>query len=293
MSNRLIRFFHSGDLGDLVASLAAVKKVCEREGAKAFLYLDKTGGLDSQNSVEIRDTLIKQTGGQGLKMDERGIKFLLPLIVSQPYVENAIAVDRCPSNVDYNLNAFRKYFFDRRLTLTEGQNLMYLQQRLLDVPQQYEPWLEVKPFAQGVKCIVARSLRYQSAHSAFPRFAEYLRGACFIGTDLEHAAFLDAFRFPIPRFKVSDALHAARAIASSQCFIANGTLFYWIGVGMGHPNIVHEVGLDVPTTVFSDADSKRLGITYICGSRIVDAESMNLFKIRGTYSSIKKEAEQE
>jgi len=80
-----------------------------------------------------------------------------------------------------------------------------------------------------------------------PIFSE--RGE-FIGTDFEYDLYLNAFGYRPRRFPIADSLAAAQAIASSKIFVSNGTVFYWIALGLGHPRIIHELGEGIDTTLF-------------------------------------------
>lgn len=46
MSN-LVTVLASGKAGDCIAGLSFVKFICEKQGAKAMLFLDCTGGLST------------------------------------------------------------------------------------------------------------------------------------------------------------------------------------------------------------------------------------------------------
>lgn len=41
----MIRFFHSGASGDVIASLSTVKQLCDAANDQAVIVLDVTGGM--------------------------------------------------------------------------------------------------------------------------------------------------------------------------------------------------------------------------------------------------------
>ena len=51
-------------------------------------------------------------------------------------------------------------------------------------------------------------------------------------------------------------------------FIAPGTLHYWIALGVGHKNIVNELGVDIPTTYYKSNPN----VAYIQGGRAFTCE---------------------
>ena len=70
MDNKIITFLHSGDAGDIIAGLATVKEICEKENAKAILFLDTTGGTscnddDLNNNIFILDNYVKDNPNGG------------------------------------------------------------------------------------------------------------------------------------------------------------------------------------------------------------------------------------
>lgn len=141
--------------------------------------------------------------------------------------------------------------------------------RLLGIPLKYEPWLEVVPKEHAKKVCVARSTRYLSAHLWLGCRAKALeKEAFFLGTKFEHDVWKNAFGADIEYVRTKDALEAARLIAGSKLFIAPGTLHYWISLGVGHKNIVNELGVDIPTTYYKSNPN----VTYIQGGRAFTCE---------------------
>ena len=71
----------------------------------------------------------------------------------------------------------------------------------------------------------------------------------------------------IEYYKCKDALDAANVIAGSNLFICNSTFFYWVAVGLGHKNIVHELALGacMGSTYYQDLPNIR----YIMGNGFV------------------------
>ena len=268
-SEKTISFLHSGDMGDIIASLPTVKEICERENAKAILYLDTSGGMLSNDDEELDNVIRTQTNNRGLKFNDAGYEFLAPLLSVQDYigkVEKYSGPHLC--HIDCNLNAFRKAFRDKQTIIKTNQNLMYLHQVSCGLEFGYKgPWLKV-PNDDGTlmyDTVLARTSRYQSAHVFFAAHENRLKQAHFIGTDFEYALWENTFGFKPVRHNVKNALEAAVTISKSHYFLSNGTLFYWIALGLGHGNIVHELGVDIPTTDGKDFPN----VMYIQGCHMV------------------------
>ena len=237
-------FLHSGDMGDIVAGLGAVSEFCAKQRTRARILLDTNGGW--QNPFCVRDSR-----GLGMKFDRRAADFLAPLIRAQPFVASCEVWDG-KEKADIDLNAFRNGF-RRPFVLETCRNLLYCHQQALGLKMGWHgAWLAWPNGRDGFvrDALVARSNRYHSSDQIYRKNTEAIKAGGFVGTDLEYAAFEDCTRIKPERVPVADAEGLAREIAASRTFFCNGTLAYWIAVGIGHQHIVHEVGVGIPTTVF-------------------------------------------
>lgn len=258
---RTLNFLHSGDMGDLIAGLYTVRRICESEDCKANLFLDVNGGK--------HDPLImRQSRGEGLKFNMACYEFLKPLLEAQSFI-NAVRPwnQLSPIPIDYDLNEFRKIFFDKESLQATNQNLLYSHQYVFGLPMECTgPWLDPIEVETKRKVLLARSTRYHSSDQVYLiQKGEPSMG--FMGTDLEAQCFKDCTRMDVPRVEISNALDAAKEIAASEKFIVNGTLFYWIALGIGHKNIWHELGVDIPTTYFKNGE--ELHVKYCMGLHFV------------------------
>ena len=265
-----ITFLHSGEMGDIVASLAVVREICERENKKAVVYLDTTGGM-KVNDRELNRVMSFQLHNRGTRFNHASYEFIMPLILCQPYVYTVCEYDGTGSlpPIDYNLNAFRKCVLNGETLKATNGNLLFLHQYAMGLDMGYKgPWLTVsnEEDDRRYNTIVARTSRCQSAHVFYTAYEKVLKDAHFIGTDFEYDLFENAFGFKPNRLKVTNAANAAIAMANSNRFISNSTLFYWIAVGLGHPNIIHELAVDIPATYFPNGNPQ---ILYVQGGHAV------------------------
>ena len=258
---KTLNFLHSGDCGDLVAGLYAVRTICEKEDAKANLFLDTNGGMHEP-------LILRQSKGQGLKFNDSSYEFLKPLLEAQSFV-NGVAKWRPndPVQIDYDLNQFRKIFFKKESLQATNQNLVYSHQYVLGLPMECRgPWLDPVECAHKRDVLISRSTRYHSSDQMY-LIQRDRPSMSFMGTDLEAQCFRDCTRMEVPRVAIANALDAAKEIMASDQFLVNGTLFYWIALGLGHKNIWHELGEDIPTTFFKN--SQELNIRYCMGAHFV------------------------
>jgi len=258
---KTLNFLHSGDMGDLIAGLYAVRQICERENAKANLFLDTDGGKHDE-------LIMRQSKGEGLKFNQASFDFLKPLLEAQSFVSGVAKWNASlPVTIDYDLNSFRKIFFNKEALQATNQNLVYCHQYVFGLPMECKgPWLDPIEVDTKRKVLLSRSTRYHSSDQVYLiQRGEPSMG--FMGTDLEAQCFKDCTRIEVPRVEISNALDAAKEIAASEKFIVNGTLFYWIALGIGHKNIWHELGVDIPTTYFKNGE--ELHVKYCMGLHFV------------------------
>lgn len=254
MTDKNITFLHSGDMGDLIAGLAVVKELCDRENKKAILYLDTTGGMTC-NDEQLNRIVGVQSRNKGLKFNDKAYSFITPVIEIQDYIERVekwtpeITLDK----IDYNLNKFRVAFCDNEIAAKTNRNLVYLHQVAFGLEMGYKgPWMTCDKKDFPKKTVISRSCRCQSAHAFFCLYEELIgEKAYFIGTDLEYAAFCDSIKCSPERFEVKNALEAAVLLNSADQIIANSTLFFWIAVALGK-SLVHELPIDINVTIFKD-----------------------------------------
>ncbi len=258
---KTLNFLHSGDMGDIIAGLYTVKQICEKEHCKANLFLDTNGGK--------HDPLImRQSKGEGQKFNQASYDFLKPLLEVQSFIASVNTWNEfLPVSIDYDLNTFRKIFFDMKTIQETNQNLLYSHQYVFGLPMECKgPWLDPIEAELKRKILLSRSTRYHSSDQMYLiQKGEPSMG--FMGTDLEAECFKDCMRLEVPRVEIANALDAAKEIAASEKFLVNGTLFYWIALGIGHSNIWHEVGVDIPTTVFKNGDD--LHTKYCIGLHLI------------------------
>jgi len=263
---KTVTFLHSGDMGDLIAGMCAVKEVCERDKAKAVIVIDTTGGFEANPEI-ISNVIRAQTKGRGLKLHNHGFDFLYPLLKCQPYVADVIKWTK-DVKIDINLNAFRIHFANVDKQKKTNNNLVFLHQIAAGLEFGYKgPWLSVFVTDKKHGVVIARSTRFLCSHILYDGIENKVKpDGRFIGTEFEAEVFKDAFGWCPPVAPIHNALDAAKEIATSNTIVVNSTIFYWIAVGLGHPNIIHEFSPDVPCSYFPGQNPP---IKYINGRKIL------------------------
>lgn len=212
-------FSHSGDLGDIIYALPAIRHACEttrtgRRRAKLWLY---------HHAGRTREAMTPERAAS-----------IIPLLEAQPYISE---VHFSPSPVHSNLNGFRDHW--RRATLAAAHlgTMGYNDDTLLD-----RAWLEVAP-VRIAQVIVHRSPRYHTAHFPWRELLRLLGDyAVCVGSTDEHAALCQLAGREIPHHPTSDLLDLARVIAGADLFIGNQSSPFAIAEGLKRPAILEADG---------------------------------------------------
>lgn len=215
-------FYHSGDLGDVIYSLPAVKAL--------------NGGLFCLGP-ECHPLMAPRE-----QMTWERFNTIAPLLRVQEYIygcEYRIKL----TGVTINLNNFRDLMTrGQQLDMVPGFNLAKVVLKRFNLPLTLdnEPWLTVDCPRVEYPVIIARSARYQNDAFNWKGVLEQYRGRVgFIGTKDEHALFEWQIG-RVPYIPTEDLLEAARLIAGSKLFIGNQSCPFSIAVGLGHDAILEE-----------------------------------------------------
>lgn len=199
-------FHHSGDLGDIIYGLMAMKLI---GGGKLFL------SPDYRSKWPIHSP-----------MQKPAYDFMQPLLALQPYLKSVEYSATMP-DVSYDLNHFRPM-------IQECKTLAAAQCKLLGVDSIMlkGPWMScgVKKVA---KVVIHRSMRYQAPDFPWPDVLERFKGEIvFVGLPMEHMRFVNQFS-QVPFHRAKDALDLAEVINGADWFVGNQSLPCAIAIGLG------------------------------------------------------------
>jgi hypothetical protein len=217
----------SGDLGDLIYSLAIVKQI---PGRHAVLLREDGGGYG-------------QCRTRGMLGQE---DVFAKLALSQSYIQEVRRIQPGDS-VNWQSEQFR-------LAFTRGSNLVGALAATDGVPKNkpygVKPWLTVKPMP-GVadRIICNRTRRWCGEHFPWRAIADFYREKIlFVGTKEEHEDFCHD-NGDVEHFETPDALVIARLIAGAALFIGNQSACMAIAIGLGKP-FIQEVCLSQPDCIY-------------------------------------------
>lgn len=209
-------YSHGGDLGDLIAGLAALK-------------LAGGGELVLHPSDRVREQWFPA------KVD-RVREFLL----MQPYVHGVRFAHR-PEGIQ--LDRWRYHRVRSRLR-REKRNILDWHTDGLELPRwKYaDSWLTVDRAERVASTVFNRTLRYWGCGMK-KAVAEFGSDAVFLGTADEHSSFLfDCGE--VRHHSTPSLLDAARTIAGAERYVGNQSSLLWVAMGLGVPVCVEEWAVD-------------------------------------------------
>jgi hypothetical protein len=232
-------FKHSGDLGDVIFGLPAVRAM-----GGGILYLDPEGGLTSP--------LVKWQGRDRTKMSAATVASAIPFLKLQPYLIDVRPWQHEP--VDVDLDVFRCHI---RFNNLSDSHLAAFE---LPLSERDTAWLMVdEPTVIPDRPIVlARNFRYQGNDALWETYLpQFKTRAVFVGHPKEHEIFVHTFGHEVPYYPTPDILSLARVLAGAQQFIGNQGLPHALAEGL-KKDIINEYCRLYPAAIF-----KRPGAQYV------------------------------
>lgn len=211
-------FKHSGDLGDIIYSLPAVKAL-----GGGVLFLDTAGG---QSEPHVH----RQTVRGRTRFNAASYQTIRPLLMEQPYLEDVRVWQG--ESVQYNLDSFRASFNNTH------QNLAYQHLSAFGLSEELanQPWLSLRsaPIKLSKPIIINRSPRHHSKYHWWMINIDRLAlEAIFLGHPKEHEIFEYTFDCKVDYHATQDALEIARILKGSQLLVANQSFIMSLAIGLG------------------------------------------------------------
>ena len=221
---RILGVKHSGQLGDIVYSLPAAKKMMSRALCTHLVYFIPN------------DTLItSQTGvihfGKEKMVTQEMFDFIRPLLMEQDYVYDVIYLptDKIPSGVA-NFDVFRNF----GLNTAAGSIRDYFFKSLEICCDNNNRWIQLKStYPKQCDVVLSRSRRYLNNSIDYSLLSQFPISIGFIGADDEVERFKRRYpKLQLSHLKVDDACHAAKLIEACDLFIGNQSFFFSIAEGL-------------------------------------------------------------
>jgi uncharacterized protein DUF5672 len=242
-------FHHSGDLGDIIYSLATVKAL-----GGGVLYLSP-------------DNRSPYPGPTRLRLDHASCDRYSPFFEQQPYVTYSRFTPTTPASTDYDLNLFRQHY--RNGTATQFDTLFQLHARTFNVHplDETQPWLKVDgPRPDSSRPIVInRTARYRNPHFPWRHLIQrHGNRMLFVGLEAEYQSLRQEIGVtPAPVWVPTPNLtELARIIAGAKFFIGNQSTPMALALGLGVP-LLQECWQANPNTVLRRPNAIYWGIDTV------------------------------
>jgi hypothetical protein len=178
------------------------------------------------------------------RFTERDHEMLRPLLEAQDYIDACVVWDG--KDFDVDLDRFRGVLFRG----FEG-NYVEAYFRTFQIPFMkpadiIEPWLTVPEPKRVASIVVNRTSRYLSpggdqVHQEYAVTGQLDKNGVFVGTPIEHAAYVAVTGVNIPYHPVNDFLELAEVIAGADLFIGSQSFAYSIAQGLGKDTILETI----------------------------------------------------
>ena len=218
----MVKIIHSGNAGDLIYSLPAMRKASEIKGEKVNLYL--------------RINVPGQYAGMNhplgnVQMNRNIAEMLVPLLLSTDFIGKCQITEE-PQEVDYNFDLFRKI---HNYTGHISQWYFHVYPELtcdLSVPIDFD----VKPLTD-FDIVLNRTSRYHNPTFDYSILKPYQERITFVGLPQEFKVI--SAKLPnIKHYEVENFYELAQVINGCNLFIGNQSMAFAIAEQMKHPRIL-------------------------------------------------------
>ncbi len=233
MQNKTITVRHSGNIGDTLASIPAMREYYRKTGEKIILYL-----VIGQEGIYYEGAThpIKNEDGKNVMLNDKIYEMARPLFLHQEFIEDVRKWNG--EDVTINMDIIRETFVGMPYTSINRWYFYVYPDLACDLSKK---WLDVnisdKDFTKG-KILINRTERYTNPiidYSFLKEFEPYLM---FAGLPHEHDLFCSKYGLNFPLLKIDNFLELAQAINQSLFFIGNQSSCFQIAEGSKHPRIL-------------------------------------------------------
>lgn len=219
----MVKIIHSGNAGDLIYSLPAMRKASELKDKKVHLYLH----------INVPGQYGSMAHPMGnVQMNRKMAEMLIPLLMSTEFISKC-EITEDSQQVDYNFDLFRKF---HNYTGHISQWYFHIYPELtcdLSVPINFD----LKPSPEAFDIVLNRTARYHNPTFDYTALRQYQDRITFVGLP-EEFRVISAKLPNIKHYPVDDFYQLAQVISGCNLFIGNQSMAYAIAEQMKHPRVV-------------------------------------------------------
>lgn len=240
-------FLTSGNAGDAIGAIPAMREFYRKTGIKPILYLRKDveafyyeGAIHPVKNPET---------GKNVMLNQAMIDMLVPLFKTQSFFEDVKLWEG--EKVWWDLDIIRETHVGMPGMSLNRWFFYVFPDLACDLTKE---WLEIpdtgKDLAKG-KIIITRTERYQNGAN-YSFLKPYEDELIFSGTMREYNNFCMSFDLNIKKLTVDDFLTLAQAIKQSRFHISNQTMAFQISTGLLQPRILEACTFAPNVIVFGE-----------------------------------------
>lgn len=226
-------FHHTGNIGDVWASIPAMRKHWLDTGRKINLYLEKDVPAHYYEGA-VHPT--KGLDGQNVMLNQKMIDMMIPLLKEQAFINEVKVWEE--ENIDVHLSWFREthvglpnFSINRWYFYVFPDLTCDLSVEWLDVPR------TVKDYARG-KILITRSERYTNPNIDYSFLKPFEDDLLFCGTQREWNSFCMAYDLNVRKLNIENFLELAQAVSQCRFHITNQTQAFQLSEGAKVPRIL-------------------------------------------------------
>lgn len=231
----MITVKHSGNVGDLIYALPAIKQLSliANEKVTVLLKLNVEAHYSPGNDIHP----VKDGSGKHVMLNANMFELVKPLLMGQEYIKT-VKKWKESDNVDVDLDMFRT---PRQVNTSAGNisrwYFYHYPQLTADLTT---PSIEVKNVHQDLseKILISRSQRYHNLNMDYSVLKPIEDKLLFIGVDEEYEEFKAQYGLNVERLVIKDFMHMAECIASCKFFIGNQSSPFAVAEQLKVPRIV-------------------------------------------------------
>lgn len=230
-------FSHTGNIGDVWASIPAMGEYYRKSGKKIVLYLAKEIKAFYYEGA-VHPT--KSSEGHPVMLNENVIEMMKPLLLVQPFIEDVkIWVDE---KIEVSLELIRDTYVGMPAFSINRWYFYIYPDLACDLSK---VWLTVpnpeKDYATG-KIIITRSERYRNDRINYEFLKPYEEELLFCGTMREYNNFCMAYDLNVRKLTINNFLELAQAIKQCKFHITNQTQAFQLSTGQKKPLLLELCG---------------------------------------------------
>lgn len=223
---------HSCNLGDIISSLAAVKKFHDVTNRKVVFCQKKN--LAAQYYPGATHPTVDENGTM-VCINDAMFKMILPLVESQEYIEKFESYEG--QNIHLDFDVIRgKTFVNMPKMMIQSWLMFAFPDLAYDLSK---PWIflpknnhPIQKLVKG-KVIVNFTERYRNNLMDYFYLKNYAPDLIFAGTEKEHWLFCNQYNLSIPRLEVKDFLEMAYALKAARFLLSNQSFLWNLSSSLG------------------------------------------------------------